>query len=63
MKQPAAFLKNRFKLTELAKLQKTEADLTPEEAERLAAHCRKKADQQKARRERKKAELPGEKVS
>ena len=45
----------RKSLEELARLQKAGADLTPEEAERLAAHRRRKADQQKALRERKKA--------
>jgi len=48
---------------ELMEIEKTGADLTPEETERLAAYRRKKADQQKARRERKKAGQPGEKVS
>lgn len=49
-------------LEELAGLQKAGADLTPEEAERLAAHRRKKADQQKALRERRKAKRLEEKA-
>ena len=44
-------------------IEKTGADLTPEETERLAAYRRKKADQQKAWRERKKAGQTEEKVS
>ena len=44
-------------------LEKTGANLTPEEVERLAAYRRKKADQQKVRRERKKAGELKEKVS
>ena len=43
-------------LKELAKLD--EADLTPEEAERLAAHRQKKAEQHKAWRDRQKAAQP-----
>ena len=50
-------------INELMELEKTGANLTPEEVERLAAYRRKKADQQKARRERKKAGELKEKVS
>ena len=39
------------------------ADLTPEETERLAAYRRKKAGQQRARREGKKCDQPKRKVS
>lgn len=45
-------------LEELAKLDKAGADLTLEEAERLAAHRRKKAAQHKAWRDRQKAAQP-----
>ena len=44
-------------------IEKTREDLTPEETERLAAYRRKKADQQRARREKQKADQPEEKVS
>ena len=44
-------------------LEKTGADLTPEETEWLAAYRRKKADQQRARREGKKSDQPKKKVS
>lgn len=50
-------------IKELMALEKTGADLTPEETERLAAYRRKKADQQRARREKKKTDQPEEKVS
>lgn len=50
-------------INELMELEKTGADLMPEEVERLAAYRRKKADQQKARRERKKGGELKEKVS
>jgi len=39
----------RKSLTELAKLQKTEADLMPKKSKRLVVHYRKKANQQKAK--------------
>lgn len=39
------------------------ADLTPEETERLAVYRRKKAGQQRARREGKKCDQPKRKVS
>ena len=45
-------------MEELAKLDRAGADLTPEEAERLAAHRRKKAEQHKAWRDRQKAAQP-----
>ena len=45
-------------LKELAALQKAGADLTPEEAERLAAHREKKNRQHKAWYERQKAAQP-----
>ena len=48
---------------ELMAIEKTGADLTPEETERLAAYRRKKADQQRARREGKKSDQPKKKVS
>ncbi len=44
-------------------IEKTGAELTPEEIERLAEHRRKKADQQRARREGKKSDQPKRKVS
>ena len=48
---------------ELMAIEKTGADLTPEEVERLAVYRRKKADQQRARREGKKSDQPKKKVS
>lgn len=45
-------------IKEIMAIEKTGADLTPEETERLAAYRRKKADQQKAGRERKKVGQP-----
>ena len=45
-------------IKELMAVEKTGADLTPEETERLAAYRRKKADQQRARREGKKSGQP-----
>ena len=50
-------------IKELMEIEKTGADLTPEETERLAAYRRKKADQQRARREGKKSDQPKRKVS
>ena len=50
-------------IKELMAIEKTGADLTPEETERLAAYRRKKADQQRARREGKKSDQPKRKVS
>ncbi len=50
-------------IKELMAVEKTGADLTPEEAERLAAYRRMKADQQRARREGKKSDQPKRKVS
>ena len=50
-------------IKELMAVEKTGADLTPEEAERLATYRRKKADQQRARREGKKSDQPKRKVS
>ena len=50
-------------IKELMAVEKTGADLTPEEAERLAAYRRKKADQQRARWEGKKSDQPKKKVS
>ena len=50
-------------IKELMAVEKTGADLTPEETERLAAYRRKKADQQRARREGKKSDQPKRKVS
>ena len=50
-------------IKELMAVEKTGTDLTPEETERLAAYRRKKADQQRARREKQKADQPEEKVS
>ena len=44
-------------------VEKTGTDLTPEETERLAAYRRKKADQQRARREGKKSDQTKRKVS
>lgn len=45
-------------IKELMELEKTGAELTPEETERLAEHRRKKAAQHKAWRERQKAGQP-----
>ena len=45
-------------MKELAKLDKAGDDLTPEEAERLAAHRQKKAEQHKAWRNRQRATHP-----
>ncbi len=50
-------------IKELMAVEKTGADLTPEDTERLAAYRRKKADQQRARREGKKSDQPKRKVS
>ena len=50
-------------IKELMEIEKTGADLTPEETERLAAYRRKKADQQRARREGKKSDQSKKKVS
>ena len=50
-------------IKELMAIEKTGADLTPEEAERLAAYRRKKADQQKARREKIKTDYQKTKAS
>ncbi len=50
-------------IKELMAVEKTGADLTPEDTERLAAYRRKKADQQRARREGKKSDQTKRKVS
>ena len=50
-------------IKELMAIEKTGADLTPEETERLTAYRRRKADQQRARREGKKSDQPKRKVS